>query len=235
MPSGATKQRRATRRRRRRRKTFHIPTSAVSHQVDGEHAQSWLEPQAGDLLLDVVYLQDQTEEQKNEHFRSVYARAAVVMATATIEAATNDAIALMYAAMTSDISAEDMRKPPWVHFRGRSTDRMAALFRRGSFHRKREYVLSQIERVSGTTLPRELAREIEILTKLRNRIVHTNSLARPDTFGSLTKGDEVVRIVERASNAARSYLDFVSRHLSDMQLPVQARPRPHAGADPGQA
>lgn len=230
-PRAAKRPRRAARRRRRRRKPAPIPASYILKPVDGESVQSWLEPRSGDLLRDVMYLQEQVAGQDNDLLRSVHARAAVVMATATIEAATNDAIATIYALMTGTPSAEEMRKPPWIHFRGRSTDRMAALFRRGAYHRKREYVLAQIERCTGAGLPGGLASEIDTLTKFRNRIVHSNFATR-SRASEPPNAQECAQVVERACNAARAWLDFLSQQFIDMKLPIQAiRTRPHAGGD----
>jgi hypothetical protein len=47
--------------------------------------RSWLQPKSGDLLHDVIYLQKRAAKENTKTARGIYARAAIVMAVATIE------------------------------------------------------------------------------------------------------------------------------------------------------
>jgi hypothetical protein len=186
-----------------------------------EELRSWLEPKSGDLLRDVVYLQGRIAKEKNRTVRGIYARAAIVMGVATIEAVTNDALASIYELLTDSIPFECRREPPWCYFIGRSTRRIGALLRSGKFARKRAYVLDQIERLTGEVLEESVVKNIDRAVLFRNRIVHMSYYDRPNNYRSLLNTGQVAHMAEMAMGCARSYLDFLSYEFSELDLPIR--------------
>lgn len=185
-------------------------------------AREWLQPTAGDLLSDVYFLEQQMARETDDQIRGIYARSTIVMSVATIEAITNDALTTIYELMTVSVPADRLKVPPWSHFKGRSTNRIKSLLRRGLFSRKQDYILAQIERTTGQTLESALIMQIDQLRSFRNRIVHM----RRDRYGAILDGHQAVLLAERAYSSARSYRDFLTAEFSRLNLPIQTV-RPH--------
>lgn len=186
-----------------------------------QEMRSWLQPKSGDLLRDVTYLQRRTEKEGNRRIRGIYARAAIVMSVATIEAVTNDALATIYELLMDTVPSECAREPPWCSFMDRSSRRVAALLKKGSFTKKRAYVLSQIERVRGEVPEPELIKEIERLVLFRNRIVHMSYQERPDRYRSMLNPRQAAHLAAHAAGCTRHYLNFLSDEFSEMNLPIR--------------
>lgn len=193
----------------------------IMRRLHKEEMRSWLQPKSGDLLRDVIYLQGRAAKENNKTARGIYARAAIVMGVATIEAVTNDALATIYELLTDTIPSECIGEPPWCYFMGRSTRRIAALLQRGSFAKKREYVLGQIERVTGYVLEEQLAKDIDRLVLFRNRIVHMSYQERPGKYQPLLNTAQMLPLAALAANSARHYLDFLSEAFSEIKLPIR--------------
>jgi hypothetical protein len=174
-----------------------------------------------DLLRDARYLDSRAAAESNVDICSIYARAAIIMGFATIEAVTNDALAEILHLLTGEIPAGRRREPPWRHFAGRSARRVDSLLRNGAFRRKRDYVLGQIQRTTGKTLEPSLAEGIERLRDWRNRIVHMNDSYRPDRYKPMLDAAETKRLAGEASGCAGRYLDFVSRAFAEIALPIR--------------
>lgn len=193
----------------------------IARRLAKEEMRSWLEPKSGDLLRDVMYLQGRAATEANKTIRGIYARAAIVMGVATIEAVTNDALATIYELMTDTMPSECAGEPPWCYFRGRSARPIAALLRKGSFAKKRAYVLGQIERASGHVLEERLVKDIDRLVIFRNRIVHMSFQARPSKYKPLLNTAQMAHVASLANDTARYYLDFLSETFSDINLPIR--------------
>ena len=186
-----------------------------------EEMRSWLQPKSGDLLRDVWYLQGRAVQEESRAIRGIYARAAIVMSVATIEAVTNDALATIYELLMDSIPSECVGEPPWCYFEGRRTRRIASLLRRGSFAKKREYVLGQIERCTGDVFEEQLIKDIDRLVLFRNRIVHMSYQYRPDRYRSLLNTGQVAHIAASANKCAHHYMDFLSYEFSELNLPIR--------------
>jgi hypothetical protein len=172
--------------------------------------------ETGDLLSDVYFLEQQIARESDDRIRGIYARSTIVMSVATIEAITNDALTAIYELMTDSAPLECMKVPPRSHFKGRSTDRIRSLLRKGSFSRKQQYILAQIERTTGQAMESALIKEIDQLRSVRNRIVHMR-----DRYRDVLDGSQAVLLAERAYSSARSYLDFLTTEFSRLNLPIQ--------------
>jgi hypothetical protein len=194
--------------------------AAIMQEINRREMKSWLQPKSGDLLLDVRYLQGQSARESNAKIKGVFARATIVMAAATIEAVTNDALAEIYQLMTDSVPSECAGEPPWCYFRGRSTRRMASLLRKGSFAKKRDYIVTAIEGGTGYGLENTEIRDIDRLMTFRNRIVHMSFHERPGKYKALLNANEAVHIAAAACETARRYLDLLSTGFSEMRLPI---------------
>lgn len=183
--------------------------------------RSWLQPKSGDLPRDVIYLQGRAAKESDKTIRGIQARSAIVMGVAPIEAATNDALATIYELLTDSIPSECIGEPPWCHFMGRSTRRIAALLQRSSFAKKRDYVLDQAERVTGYVLEDKLVKDIDRLVLFRNRIVHPSYQERPGRYQPLLNAAQMLPLAALAADSARDYLDFLSEAFSEMKLPIR--------------
>lgn len=192
----------------------------IARRMAKEEMRSWLEPKSGDLLRDVMYLQHRAAKEKNKTVRGIYARAAIVMGAAAIEAVTNDALATIYELMTDAMPSECAGEPPWCYFRGRSARPIATLLRRGSFAKKRAYVLGQIERASGHLLEEQILKDIDRLVTFRNRIVHMSFQAQPGKYKPLLNTAQMAHIAALAGDTTRYYLDFLSETFSELNLPI---------------
>lgn len=193
----------------------------IIKRMHKEEMRSWLQPKSGDLLRDVAYLQGRAAKEKGRTIRGIYARAAIVMSVATIEAVTNDALATIYELLTDNIPSECAGEPPWCYFMGRSIRRIASLLRRGSFAKKRHYVLGQIERLTGDLPEETLLKDIDRLVLFRNRIVHMSYQERPDRYRSMLNTGQAAHIAALASDCARYYVEFLSYEFSELNLPIR--------------
>jgi hypothetical protein len=208
----------------------------IVRRLHKEEMRSWLKPKSGDLLRDVIYLRGCAARERNKTVRGVYARAAIVMGVATIEAVTNDALATICELLTDSIPSDCIGEPPWCHFKGRSTRRIAALLRRGSFAKKRYYVLGQVERVTGYVLEEQLAKDIDRLVLFRNRIVHMSYQERPGKYQPLLNAAQMLPLAALAADCARHYLDFLSEAFSELKLPIRTiRPWRYFDDDSGES
>lgn len=193
----------------------------IRKRMHKEEMRSWLQPKSGDLLRDVAYLQGRTAAEKNQTVRGIYARSTIVMGVATIEAVTNDVLATIYGLLMDSIPSECAGEPPWCYFIGRSTRHIASLLRKASFAKKRDYVLYQIDRISGEVLEDTLIKDIDRLVLFRNRIVHMSYESRPDRYRSMLNTGQVAHIATLAKDCAYHYLDFVSYEFSELNLPIR--------------
>ena len=180
-----------------------------------------LQPNSGDLLSDVYYLEQQIARETDDRVRGIYARSTIVMSVATIEAITNDALATIYELLTDSIPPGSAKLPPWSYFVGRSTDRIKSLLRRGAFFRRQRYVLNQIKRTTGRTIDSVLAKEIDDLRNFRNGIVHMSYIEKRGRYDGVLDLGELVDVARAASFTVQGYLDFVSTAFTELKLPIQ--------------
>jgi hypothetical protein len=183
--------------------------------------QECLQPNSGDLLSDVYFLEQQIARETDDRLRGIYARSTIVMSFATIEAITNDALATIFELLTDSIPPGSAKLPPWSYFVGRSTDRIKSLLRRGAFFRRQRYVLDQIKRTTGRTMDSGLAKEIELLRNFRNGIVHMSFVEKRGRYDAVLDLGEVVDVARNASSTVQGYLDFVTTAFGELNLPIQ--------------
>ena len=183
--------------------------------------QECLQPNSGDLLSDVYFLEQQIARERDDRLRGIYARSTIVMSFATIEAITNDALATIFELLTDSIPPGSAKLPPWSYFVGRSTDRIKSLLRRGAFFRRQRYVLDQIKRTTGRTMDSGLAKEIDDLRNFRNGIVHMSFVEKRGRYDAVLDLGEVVDVARNASSTVQGYLDFVSTAFAELKLPIQ--------------
>jgi len=203
------------------RLTLPMDFNEILERMHKEEMRSWLQPKSGDLLRDVTYLQGRAAKEKNRTIRGIYARATIVMSAATIEAITNDALATIYELLTDTIPSECAGEPPWCYFLGRSDRRIASLLRKGSFTKKRDYLLDQIERLTGNVLEKSLIKDIDRLMVFRNRIVHMSYQEKPKRYGSMLNAGQAAHIAVLGGRCAHQYLDFLSYEFSELSLPIR--------------
>jgi hypothetical protein len=189
-------------------------------QINRQELKFWLQPKSGDLMLDVMYLQQQIALETKPKIKGVFARASIVMAVATIEAVTNDALATIYELLTDAIPSECIGEPPWCYFVGRSTKRIARLLTKGTFAEKRDYLLAQIERVTGDAIDPKLLKDIERLRTYRNRIMHMSFQERPGKYKSVLAPKDVSHIAKQVRSTAEHYLDYLSYEFGELKLPI---------------
>ncbi len=183
--------------------------------------QECLQPNSGDLLSDVYFLEQQIARETDDRLRGIYARSTIVMSFATIEAITNDALATIFELLTDSIPPGSAKLPPWSYFVGRSTDRIKSLLRRGAFFRRQRYVLDQIKRTTGRTMDSGLAKEIELLRNFRNGIVHMSFVEKRGRYDAVLDLGEIVDVARTASSTVQGYLDFVSTAFAELKLPIR--------------
>jgi len=209
----------ARRRKRRVRPLRPADVAALTAMAAPGATTSWLLPQSGDLMRDVASLQTCVAREENPEIRSVFARAAIVMGVAAIEAVTNDALAAIFTLMTGEVPPHCAKTPPWRHFAGRSARRVALLLRHGKFASKRTYVLWQIERITGAVADDSLVQAMDCLRHARNRIVHTNYRLRAE---GIEATDDAPAVAATAGDCARRYLEFLSEGFAAFALPLRA-------------
>jgi hypothetical protein len=158
------------------------------------------------------------------------------MAAATMEAITNDALASIYELMGDCIPQECLGEPPWCYFQGRTTAPIAALLNKGSFERKRDYVMTQIEEAIGCGPEEDLIQAVDWVTKFRNRIVHMSFQERPGKYKALLNTKTLSPLAKQACDAARRCLDFLRFAFDAMNLTLRTvRPDRHFDDDLEQA
>lgn len=77
-----------------------------------------------------------------------------------------------------------LKAPQWCHFRRLSPGRVDRLIRRGKLEQKVRYLVARIKGgVAAIRLGQDFAAKLAILVKMRNRIVHLQSLGQPAKAG----------------------------------------------------
>jgi hypothetical protein len=180
--------------------------------------------EAGDLLTDVSHLCELATGAQNGAMRGTYARAAIVLALAAVEAATNDALAAIHTLLRTNVAPDKAQQPPWCHFEGRSHKYISRMLRRQRLQTRRTHVLAQIKRINRKTLSNRMLADLNELARLRNRIVHMTYQSDPDKHQWLFDADEAVKAAALARGYAHHYVDFIIDEFAKFSLPI----RPHA-------
>jgi hypothetical protein len=161
------------------------------------------------LLADVASLTARAGADDDPARRAIYARAAIVIGLAAIEAVTNDALGAMHALIAAKAPAGRENEPPWRHFSGRSAKYLAKLLNRNKFASRLQHVLAQIARIEKKRIDDDLVRDMERLRAARNRVVHMPRQHLPRRHQALNDADEAARLAALAESCARRYADFV--------------------------
>jgi hypothetical protein len=177
---------------------------------------AWLAPRFRELLEDAEYYGEQAQGEANPELRARYGRAAIVFAAAAVEAVSNDALATVRDLFGDPWPAECIKDPPWCHFRRLSPTRVDRLIARGSLEEKVRYLLARVD----YWLDDDFASRFRTLVKMRNRIVHLQSLFQPTKANPLLNSKQVVHIAASAVNAAREYVDCVEEGFRELKLPI---------------
>jgi hypothetical protein len=185
--------------------------------------------ETGDLLADVAHLCALAMREQKPVLRGTYARAAIVLGLAAIEAVTNDALAAMQMLIKSTVTAEQARLPPWCHFEGRSHKYIARMLRRSRSRTRRAHVLSQIKRVNRRVLGAKELAELDALARLRNRIVHMTFQSSPAEYQRLFDVNEAVKAAALARACAQHYVEFVAGEFEKFNLPLTQKVMPDKG------
>src|SRR5437870_3528212 len=144
---------------------------------------AWLAPRFRDLLEDAEHFVEQAQNESKPELRARFARAAIVFAAAAVEASSNDALVTIRDLFADSWPSEHRNDPPWCHFRRLSSARVDRLIKRGKLEQKVIYLLAR--------LGIDFGRRLSTLTKMRNRIVHLNSLGEPHKTGSVLNSKQV--------------------------------------------
>jgi len=182
---------------------------------------AWLEPKFRDLLEDAEYYAEQAHREANPGLRARYGRAAIVFAAAAVEAASNDALAIVNDLFGDSWPAECIKQAPWCHFRRLSSKRVERLIARGSLEQKVRYLLARVDGISGIWLDDDFAPKFRTLIRMRNRIVHLQSLSQPAKANPLLNSEQVVHIAASAVKTSREYVDWVEEGFEEMKLPIR--------------
>lgn len=172
------------------------------------------------LLADVTHLAARATADDDPTRRAIYARAAIVMGMASIEAVTNDALGAMQALIAAPMPAGRADEPPWRHFAGRSAKYLAKMLNRKKYASRMDHVLAQIKRIEKTTIDEALVRDMERLRSARNRVLHMRRRHLPQRHQALMDVDEAARLAALAEGCARRYADFVAGAFARFGLPL---------------
>jgi hypothetical protein len=188
-----------------------------------------LPAETGDLLADVAHLCELATQEQTPAARGTYARAAIVLALASVEAATNDALAAIHVLLKTSVPPGKASEPPWCHFEGRSHKYISRMLRRQRLQTRRTHVLAQIKRINRKTLGNKVIHDLNELARLRNRIVHMTYQSDPDKHQWLFDADEAVKAAALASGYAHHYVDFVIDEFAKFNLPIRPGASPAKG------
>jgi hypothetical protein len=192
----------------------------LSRQSVKEWDEMWLQPRYAELLEDAQDFTERSSAVKNPQEKGRFGRAAVILAAATVEAVSNDALATIVDFHGESWPAEHRDDPPWVHFRGRSERVPARLLDRGRIDKKSDYLLDLVWRSSPVPIIADVDRRLAVLAKMRNRIAHMKSLSRPNHMPSIT-GAQIAHIGKQAAETASDYVWYLEEGLGSMKLPIQ--------------
>ena len=187
----------------------------------GMDDDDWLVPRFRDLLEDAEYYTEQAQREANLGLRARHGRAAIVFAVAAVEAASNDALATVDDLFGDSWPAECIKEAPWCHFRRLSPKRVKRLIERGSLEQKVRYLLARVNGISGIWLDDDFARRFRTLVKMRNRIVHLQSLWQPTKASPLLNSKQVVHIAAGAVETAGEYVDCLEEGFETMNLAMR--------------
>lgn len=185
-----------------------------------ERQRNLLWPRFDELLKDARLYLEGMETSTDPVIQARYARATVVFSSATIEAASNDALVTINDLMRSTWPAEEINEPPWVYFRRLSRDRPWRLLKSGSLRQKMKYVLARLEKGIGW-IPEDLNGRLPQMAKIRNRIVHMKSLSKPRHLPSVLSSKQIRYVAKIAVTTADEYTVLLVNGLSWMNLPME--------------
>lgn len=215
------------RRRRKRRASATLRLAASAPAGDPRTRPG---PQAQTLLGDVVHLRRCAAAAGPPEAGAAFARAAIVMSAATIEAATNDALATIFELMVASAAPDQGRAPPWRYFRGRSSDRVDLLMRHGTWIKRLDYVVETLARTIALAPPAGLPEAIQQVMRLRNRIVHMNYLRERAEDGPPLSPADLAAQAAIAADTAAGTVDFLRGAFEAMHLPIAGETGQEAGA-----
>jgi hypothetical protein len=185
-----------------------------------EWDEMWLQPRYAELLEDAQDFTQRSSAATNPQEKGRFGRAAVILAAATVEAVSNDALATIVDFHGESWPAEHRDDPPWVHFRGRSERVPARLLNRGRIEKKSDYLLDLVWRSSPVPMFRDFDQRLAILAKMRNRIAHMTSLSQPNHIPSIS-GAQIAYMAQQATETASDYVWYLEEGLASMKLPIQ--------------
>ncbi len=185
----------------------------------------WLLPRFRDLLADSEYFAGKIQKvkaRKPSPEQGMYARAAVILSVAAIEAASNDALASIKGLLGDQWPSGHVKDAPWKHFRGLSYDKVKRLLERGRLERKIQYVLARIERGTGSSPSGNFLARLRQSVLIRNRILHFRSLTQPKKVRSILDPNQIGHNANLAVETAREYLDLLEEGFEEMNLQIAA-------------
>lgn len=185
-----------------------------------ERQANWLWPRFDELLKDARLFREEMESSTDAVIQARYARATVVFSSATIEAASNDALVTINDLMRCTWPAEEIDEPPWVYFRRLSRDRPRRLLKSGSLRQKIKYVLARLEKGIGW-IPEDLNGRLLLMAKIRNRILHMRSLSKPRHLPSVMNSKQIRYVAKIAVTTADEYTVLLRQGLDWMKLPME--------------
>ena len=143
------------------------------------------------------------------------------LGVAVIEAITNDALVSILELLSDTIPFECAKEIPWCCFRGLSTTPIKRLLTRGSFRKKRDYLLNRIERAGGNPLEDTSIKEINKLVSHRNQIVHMNFLNNTNRYRPVLIANQTLSLAKMARDCAHDYFAFITEEFSEMRLQIR--------------
>lgn len=189
--------------------------------------ESWLLPSYSELLADADYFSDRITQAHDKNETAKLARAAVIFSAAGIEALSNDALTVIEDLYSDSWPWESIQKPPYCYFRQLSERRVQRLLQRGSLQDKVEYLLNRIERDVGCYRSNNFDHRLRTLLKIRNRILHFQSLGQTRKTPSILNAKQIAQTAQLAINTAYEFQAQIEQGFEKLNLPIQLyRPGP---------
>jgi hypothetical protein len=112
-----------------------------------------------------LYFGERAAGEPDAKLAARYARAAIILSAAVIEAISNDALVSIYELLVDAWPSECAGREPWRSFKGRSEQPIVPLIHRGNLPKKVKYLAGHLSRITG----RDLTELNEDLKKLLTR------------------------------------------------------------------
>jgi hypothetical protein len=177
-------------------------------------------PRSGDLIHDARYFGEAAAIASNSKERGRYARAAIALGVAAIEAFSNDALVSIYELLIDLWPSECVGYEPWRSFASRSHRPIVYLLTRGSLPKKVKYLIGHLRRISLEDLT-DLERNIGIVIQARSRVLHMAYLLQPRKASPVLEARQAVHLAKLTIETAQEYIGLLADVFEEIHLPIR--------------